>query len=246
MKIRHQATGRCNSDTTITYLTYYIRPDIIRLDFNGRSANSSMIYQPSSKKIWVVYHHEKRFYSMDEDDMSMYDQKVRGAASEYEFKRNQMSEEEKERSPDVFSGSNPLLAENEVYTYRKHMDSLVSQLMCRRYDARLSDGRLKKVYLNNFKSMKIDDASLSILQEFHDFMGVGSQVMAGSLDFTAFRKWDQGGYPVLVETWSASMLCNTLWMTSISREKKKDDFFKVPYSFSRIDNASGRSPESQD
>ncbi|MEQ9064409.1 MAG: hypothetical protein RIE58_09550 [Vicingaceae bacterium] len=241
-KVRHDATGRCG-DSTMTTLTYYIRPDILRIDFRGPKANSSMIYQPAKQRVWVLYHHEKRFYSMNKEDIENYDSQIKGAAEEMRLRLEKLSERERKENMELFPAGSPFLLNDIHYQGVKKKDSLISQLICKRYDAVLEDGSRRRAYLNSFKGTGINESDLGILRQFSDFMGKGSKVMSASLDFSSFYKWDEGGYPVLVETWKGDELCNTLWMSMLRRGSKKDKFFTIPIEYAKMNNPMGIGPE---
>ena len=74
---------------------------------------------------------------------------------------------------------------------------------------------------------------------FSDFMGDGVSLLTGNMDFTSFKKWDFGAYPILIENRAGDVLCTSLLLQEIYRQKRKDDFFVIPNGFGLIDNPVG-------
>ena len=101
------------------------------------------------------------------------------------------------------------------------------------------DGTEKIVFKNNLKTTKILDEELSILTDFTSFLGEGTKLLAGSLDFTAFIKGSDKAYPILIENRSGNRICNKLQVMSISRQKTKDELYKVPIDYVKLDNPLG-------
>ena len=239
VKYRYESKKECSSDSGITYLTYHIRPDIMRLDFNGPSSNSSIIYQPSAKKVWVIYRHEKVYYIMTNDDIKLLEDQIEIARQEMIRSQQGLSDQDKKAVQSIWPNGNPFETENTTYEPVKKKDSLVSQLMCKRFDGQLPNGSVKRVYVHNLKSTGLKDDQLAILTSFGDFMGYGSQMLAGNLDFVSFKKWDIGGYPILIEKRGGDVVCTSLLLNEIYTKKRKDDFFVIPNGYGIIDNPVG-------
>jgi len=239
IKIQHKATKLCNSDSGITNLTYYVRPDILRIDLNGPHANSAFIFQPSSEKIWVLYHHEKVYYSMSKTDMEVVNSEIKKAEEEIKRKIEAEKAAGNDASSIIWSDGHPLQSDNLEYLAMKKQDSLISLLMCKKYQAMRKDGGQNIMFLNNLKSTGVKDEELQILNLFAEFMGKGTSVLAGSMDFTAFRKRDQNAYPILIENKKNKEVCNQLLLKIMYRDVTKDELFKVPVNFGKLENPLG-------
>ena len=240
LKFKYESKRECSSDSGITFLTFHIRPDIVRLDFKGPTSNSSIIYQPSSERLWALYHHEKRYFAMTAEDIEMVERQIKGAKEEMIKSQEALTDKEKNSAYNLWPTGTPFDVDNPTYIQVKKKDSLVSQLMCKRYDGKLKDGKVKRVYIHNLKSTGLKDDELSILTAFSDFMGDGVRILAQNMEFTSFKKWDVGGYPILIETRSEEVLCSQLLLKEIYRQKRKDDFFTIPVYYGVIDNPMGR------
>ncbi|HAW51992.1 MAG TPA: hypothetical protein DCX54_06635 [Flavobacteriales bacterium] len=238
-KYKYESRKECSSDSGTTFLTYHIRPDIMRLDFNGPSSNSSIIYQPASQKIWVLYRHEKVYYIMTAEDIKLLEDQIKTAGEEMIRSQQNMSDQDKKSMEVLWANGNPFELDEPVYVQVKKKDSLVSQLMCKRYDGQLKNGTVKRAYTNNLKSTGFKDDQLAILNSFCDFMGDGTRVLAGNMDFVSFRKWDIGAYPILVENRAGKVLCSSLLLQEIYHMNRKDEFFVIPNGFGVIDNPVG-------
>jgi hypothetical protein len=98
---------------------------------------------------------------------------------------------------------------------------------------------VKRVFANNLKSTGLKDDQLAILTSFSDFIGEGTRILAGNMDFLSFKKWDFGAYPILIENRGGKVLCSSLLLKEIFKQKRNDDFFVIPNGYNLIDNPVG-------
>jgi len=177
---------------------------------------------------------------MTAEDIEMVERQIEGAKAEMMKSQEALSEKEKKSSYNLWPTGTPFEVDNPTYVQVKKKDSLVSQLLCKRYDGKLRDGNVKRVYVHNLKSTGLKDDELNMLTNFSDFMGDGTRILSQNMDFTAFKKWELGAYPILIEKRSGNVLCSSFLLQEIYRKKRKDAFFTIPLEYVVIDNPMGR------
>jgi hypothetical protein len=239
IKAKFKANKVCSSDSTRNTITYHIRKDILRVDIDGPAANSSIIYQPVSDKIWVLFHVEQVYYSMVGHELVTMTEEVRKQADEFAKSLSEMNENTREQMEMVWPDGNPFMFEDPPYKLIAKKDSLVSQLMCDKYLGEFSNGNRQFLFTSNLKTTGIKEDELEILNAFAQFMGKGVKAISGNMDFTAIRK-KENGYPVLMENYSGKSLCNTYWVFQIYRDKLDNKLFQIPLAYGKFENPLGR------
>ncbi len=235
----YKATRQCSTDSTLNIMTYSIREDILRLDMKGSNANSSIIYQPSTDKLWVVYHHEQVYYSMTGDEMRQLEAMVIQQSDEFKRSLDLLDSSARAEKLSIWPGGDPFLFADPEYKLVNKKDSLISQLLCDRYEGINQNGNLSVFYSNSLKTTGLKESELNILKQFSDFMGKGVKALSGSMDFSNIYKKDVGDFPILIENYSGSSLCNHLWLKFIYRDNLPNSFFEIPIQFGKMDNPLG-------
>jgi len=239
IEAEYKATGLCSSDSTKNNITYYIRKDILRVDIRGTMANSTIVFQPSTNKIWVLYHHEMLYYSMDKTEMNSLETVVINQSKEFQNSIANMDSTSRDQTLMIWPDGNPFMFEDPEYEVVNKKDSLISQLICDKYSGNLNNGNIQMLFVNNLKTTGIKDDELQILNNFSVFMGKGVKALSGNMDFANIYKKDVGGYPILIETFGGNMLCNMYWLKFIYRKKLDNKIFEIPLAYGKFENPLG-------
>ena len=240
IKAEYRSTRVCNSDSTRNKITYHIRQDILRVDIKGIAANTSIIYQPLSDKIWVLYHHEKVYYTMNSSELKFLEEEVAKQSDDFQKSIADRDSVGREQTMMIWPDGNPFAFEDPEYTLIKKKDSLISQLMCDKYEGNRNGRTVQLMFVNNFKTMGIKDDELQILQEFSVFMGKGFKALSGNMDVTNLYKKDVSGYPILIENVNRGVLCNTYKIKNIYRMLLDNKLFEIPLAYGKFENPLGK------
>lgn len=239
LEVEYRATRKCSTDSSRFKIIYSVRKDIMRLDIKGATANSSIIYQPATQKIWVLYHHEMLYYSMDKSQMLMLDDTVKKKSEEFQRTFEAMDEASKEQTKMLWPDGNPYQFEEPVFGLLGKKDTLISQLLCDKYFADISNGNKQHMYINNLKTTGIKLEELEVLSRFNDFLGKGVKIISGNLDFSAIYKREQDGIPILFENFYGRDVCSYYHVKFIYRKKLNDDEFIIPMAYGKYENPLG-------
>lgn len=235
-----KASGKCSSDTTFNKVVYHVRNDILRVDMNGPTANSSIIFQPASGKIWVLFHLEQVYYSMTREEMDSLEWKVRQESAAFDSAMARLSGKDREATLAAWPDGNPFVFEEAQYSLVKKKDSLINNLLCDKYSGGLNKDNLKITFLNNLKTTGITFDEIAILSEFSQFMGKGVKALSGNMDFCSVRKLEAGGLPILTQNFKGDILCSRFEIVRIWRAKTGNSRYQIPVSYSRFENPLGR------
>ena len=239
IQAEYKSTRTCSSDSSRYIVNYSLRQDLLKVDLRGPRAQNSIIYQPSTNTLWMVYHVEKAFYSMTGEMMKTYNREVEKQAEEFIQSLEKMDEKTREQTKVMWPTGNPFAFEYPEYELKKKEDSLVSQLLCKKYYGVMTNGNEQYVYLNNLKYTGMKKTELQILTDFMEFMGSGVKAMSGNLDFTAIHFREEGGMPILIENKNGDNLCSYFWVKHINRMNLEDSEFQIPITYSKINNPLG-------
>lgn len=235
-----ESTKKCSSDSTKNRITYTIRKDIMRLDIKGPLVNSSIVFQPASNKIWVMYHHEKVYYSMDRQEMRVLDEQVIKEAEEFKKAFDAMDSASQLQTSMLWPDGNPFMFDDPDYEFLGKKDTLISQMFCSKYHGKLNNGNDQYVYINDFKRLGLKREELEILNTFNEFMGLGVKALSGNMDFAnIYFKENLKGYPVLIQNWFGDTVCNYYWLQFIYRDKVDNQFFEIPLPYGKFENPLG-------
>lgn len=239
LEVEYRATRKCSTDSSRFKIIYSVRKDIMRLDIKGATANSSIIYQPSTQKIWVLYHHERLYYSMDQAQMLMLEDTVKSKSEEFQRTFEAMDEASKEQTKMLWPDGNPYIFEEPNFSLVGKKDTLISQLLCDKYFADISNGNKQNMYINNLKTTGIKLEELEVLMQFNEFLGRGVKIISGSLDFSAIYEREQGGIPILFENFYGRDICSYYHVKFIYRKKLNNDEFIIPIAYGKYENPLG-------
>lgn len=234
----YRTDGRCSTDSALYNIIYKVREDILKLDIHGPQSNSSIIYQPSTEMLWVLYHYETLYYSMNKEHVTMLENEIKVKSDEFEATYEAMDEASKEQTKMLWPAGNPFKFEKPEYNLVNKKDSLVSQLLCDKYSAEISNGNMQHIFFNNLKSMDIKSDELKVLESFNQFLGNGVKAISGNMDFSAIRFRDEG-LPILFENFYGKNLCNQYWVKQIFRAKFDNQEFEIPVHYGKYENPLG-------